>query len=80
MIGTTLQDWEDAEAAHDSRVQTAATVMLCLRFSEAARVEALRAEEQLLRSQRRAEAARAYLERTSTTLEQAIRLHSLNRR
>ena len=69
--------WEAVEAEQSDRFQTAATVMLCLRFSEDARTKALRAEELLSVAQRRAEHARDYLNRTTATLEQAIRLRAM---
>lgn len=75
-----LARWEAVEEDERSRFHTAATVMLCLRFSEDARAKALRAEEMLQIAQRRAEAARDYMNRTTETLEQAVRLHAMNRR
>lgn len=72
-------EWDAIEDAWDERVELSATVQLALRFSEDARVQALRAEEMLLIAQRRAEAARAYLHRTTTTLEQALRLYAMGR-
>jgi hypothetical protein len=73
------------------RVQTGATVLLCLRFSEVARDRAKDAEAGLIAAMNgndslaiaawRARAVRAldFLNRTTTTLEQAIRLHALGR-
>jgi hypothetical protein len=68
--------WEAMEADAEDRFQTAALVMLCLRFSDDAHARAMRAEEQLLAAQRRAEVARDYLNRTTETLEQALHLYA----
>lgn len=74
-----LDQWAAIEAAFDERVHLSATVMLASRFSEMARVEALKAEGDLQRAVTRAERARSYLDRTTNTLEQAIRLHAMGR-
>ncbi len=74
-----LDEWAAIEAAHDNRVQTMATVMLALRFSEDARRKALRAEERLMNAAKAAELARDYLARSTVTLEQAVRLHAMGK-
>ena len=74
-----LARWEAVEEDQRSRFHTKATVMLCLRFSEDALARAVEAERALSIAQQRAESARDYLNRTSVTLQQAVRLHEMNR-
>lgn len=63
-----------------SRVETASTVMLALRFSELAAERARDAETRLTHAMNEAERAHAYLKRTTETLNQAIRLHAIGRK
>ncbi len=63
-----------------AHVQTAATVAICLAFSDQARERAREAEGALVSAMNRAERAHAYLKRTTATLEQAIQLHAMGRR
>ncbi len=71
--------WAEMDEGARDRFHTAATVRLCVLFSEDARLKALQAESRLMKAQKEAEQARAYLERTSNTLEEAIRLHAMGR-
>lgn len=62
------------------RFEDSLRVMLVLRFSEDARARCERAKRELTEAQHRLIDAQEYMERTTVTLEQAIRLHARNRR
>ncbi len=62
-----------------TRVENASMVMLALQFSELAKAECEKAERDLVAAMSRAEHARAYLDRTIVTLENALRLHAMGR-
>ncbi len=74
-----LDEWEAIEQRTVERARTLSAVMLAQRFNEAAVCVARNAEAELLRAAEKAERARQMLERTTATLEAAIRLHAMGR-
>ncbi len=71
---------DDAHVECKNRWDLAVTVQLCLRFSEQARDRCDAAWDNLENALERAQRSLVYLERTSNTLAQAIRLQAMGRR
>lgn len=78
--GSRSQRDDDSHVECRNRFQLSVCVRLCLLFSEQARSMCDEAYRDLIVAQQRAARAHDYLIRTTTTLEQAIRLQAMGRR